>query len=94
MNDYEYKPYYSINVYIIYDDELKNYMSNICNLKYITELGLIKKEHIIDNYNNIFNIDIINKYKIGKKIYKFKELFDNNNQEKKIEYNFKECYGC
>jgi hypothetical protein len=94
MNNFEYKPYYSMNVYIIYDNDISNYMSNTCNLKYIIELGLIKKEDILDNYNSIFNIDNIHKNIIREKIYKFKELFDNNNQEKKTEYNFKECYGC
>lgn len=88
---FEYKQYYYFNdTYKIYDNELKEYLSTKCNLKYINELSIILKKDILENYVNIFSNDN------SKKLMEFKELFDQRNSVDLEEENrrFDGHYGC
>jgi hypothetical protein len=91
----EFALYYSLsNVFHINDNELKKYLSDICRLKYIIELGIIKKDDIKVYSNNIFNENNIDKYNIYKQISELKEAINISETPKKIDINYNECYGC
>ena len=89
----EFKSYHSFsNVYLIDDNELKEYLSDMCKLKYIIELGFITKADIMVHYNNIFNENNIDKYNIYHQLLLLKESFINSEKPKIINYN--QHYGC
>jgi len=90
--------YFSMeNIFKINDTSLLEYLSNVCNLKYIVELEFIKRDDITKNYNNIF--ESIDKSKDDVKLLisleKLKEEYDDsykNSFDKVINYD--QCHGC
>ena len=89
----EFKSYYSFsNVYLIDDNELRVYLSDICKLKYIIELGFITKDDILIHYDVIFNENNIDKYNIYHQLLILKEAINDSEKPKVINYN--DCYGC
>lgn len=73
--------YFSMeNIFRINDTSLLEYLSNVCNLRYIIELRFIKRDDITNNFNNIF--ESIDKSKDAVKLLilleELKEEYDNS----------------
>jgi hypothetical protein len=74
----EYKTYHSFSsVIMINDSELKQYLSNIIKKFYVNELNFIKKDDVIENYQEIFNFDYTDDL-LKSKLIKLKSIIDNN----------------
>jgi hypothetical protein len=85
------------NIFSINDTSLLEYLSNVCNLKYIIELQFIKRDDITKNYNNIFESIDKSTYDVKLLILleKLKEEYDNSFKylfDKVINYD--QCHGC
>lgn len=90
--------YFSMeNIFKINDTPLLEYLSNVCNLKYIVELQFIKRDDITNNYNNIFeSIDkSTDDVKLLILLEELKEEYKNSFKysfDKVINYD--QCHGC
>lgn len=88
------KYFYISDVFQISTDDLLNYLANITNYNYITELKFIKKEHLYLYYDSIFNnVDIENNNLILE-INKLKILLDNSKIEIPINIDYSQRHGC